>query len=196
MTTDATQQEEDVLTSLKVNPPMSTAAFVYAPPKTAKLLSLQPARPPLLAAGTAAPNFSVNDKDGRPLKLSDFRGKAVVLDFWATWCGPCRESLPHTNDLAKKYGEVVALAVNVFDGNKAFQAWLPKNQPQFDTLVFAIDPSSGGQDMLAKAYQVSAIPTLYVIDKGGKIVAGFVGYNDSSPDLENAIKAATAPSHQ
>ncbi len=115
VTADASQYAEVILTNIKVNQPIPTAAFAYAPPKTAKLLSIQPAHPPLLAAGTAAPDFTVNDKEGRPLKISDFRGKAIVLDFWATWCGPCRESMPHTNALAKKYEDVVVLAVNVYD---------------------------------------------------------------------------------
>lgn len=153
-------------------------------------------RPPLLTAGTPAPDFTVQNKAGAPVKLSDYRGKVVVLDFWSTWCGPCQQSLPHTNSVAKKFAGkgVVVLAVNVWDTKEAFDGWLPQH-PEYSALKFALDPAGRGPDSIAtKLYHVSGIPTQYVIDKNGRIVKSFVGYGGPTPELAAAItKASAAP---
>jgi thiol-disulfide isomerase/thioredoxin len=189
-----------VYTGQKKNPNLPLALGQAPKPKpggvvvdATKHTGAPPAPPSLLAAGTAAPDFTVEDATGKPLKLSDFRGKVVVLDFWATWCGPCIASLPHTNTVARKFKDkdVVVVALNVMDEKKAFAAWLPKNR-QYDALVFAIDPRGRGNNVAHTLYQVSGIPTQYVIDKDGRIVKGFVGYGGPTDDLENAIAAAQA----
>ncbi len=149
-----------------------------------------PQHPPLLTAGTTAPNFTAYDKDGNVVKLSDFKGKIVVLDFWATWCGPCMRSLPHTAELARKMADkgVVVFAVNVWDTRAAFNKWVPEHA-DFAPIQFAIDTIPlKGQDVARKFYNVWGIPTQYVIDRDGKIVAGFVVASPS--DLEKAITKA------
>jgi len=149
----------------------------------------------LLTAGTLAPDFSVVDKNGKASKLSDYRGKIVVLDFWATWCPPCMASLPHTNEVAKKMADkgVVTLAVNVWDKKDAFDAWLPKNETKYDSITFVLDPSEGGQAIATPLYHVSGIPTQYTIDRDGKIRKSFVGFDGPTDDLENTIAAADKP---
>lgn len=79
---------------------------------------------PLLKPGVTAPDFTVSDRNGNPVKLSDFAGHVVVIDFWATWCEPCQESLPTTNSTAEKYRSrnVVFLGVNVWDTKDSFKA--------------------------------------------------------------------------
>lgn len=151
-----------------------------------------PPAPPLLAVGTAAPDFAVQDKTGKTVHLSDYKGKVVVLDFWSTWCGPCQASLPHTNSVARKFAgqNVVVLAVNVWDTQAAFDAWLPKH-PEYNAIQFTIDPTKAqGQDVASRLYHVSGIPTQYVISPDGKVSKSFVGFGGPTNDLAQAITAA------
>lgn len=178
--------EEIVFTNWKLDAPVDESKFAYTPPAGATLY----VAPVLLANGTAAPDFTVQDKDGKPVKLSDYKGKTVVLDFWATWCGPCQSSLPHTTEMAKKYAtkNVVVLAVNVWDSKSAFDGWLPKH-PEYSALHFALDPNPDQSKSVASAlYGVSGIPTQYVIGPDGKIKKSIVGYDEGNPELEEALK--------
>jgi len=80
--------------------------------------------------GSAAPDFASLDRAGAEVRLADHRGKVVVLDFWATWCGPCKAALPHVQDLATKYRDqgVVVIASCTSDARGAFDKWLQQNQ--------------------------------------------------------------------
>ena len=154
------------------------------------VFTARPAPPALLANGTLAPDFAVQDRDGKPVHLADYKGKVVVLDFWATWCGPCQASLPHTQSVAAQFAPqgVVVLAVNVWDKHDAFEQWLPQHAA-FHDIAFAFDPSPDAKQV-TDAYHVSGIPTQYVVGKDGKITQSFVGYDGPSENLANAITSA------
>ncbi len=159
-----------------------------------------PASPPpaTLAAGAVAPDFSMQTVDGKQLKLSDFKGKIVILDFWATWCGPCISSFPHTQKIAEKYKDqdVVILASGTSDKTAKFNEWIPKNQPKYPDMVFAYDTNERDSATFderasSKLYHVVGIPTQFVIGRDGKIVATIVG-NGGEKDARSEAALARA----
>jgi thiol-disulfide isomerase/thioredoxin len=148
-------------------------------------------RPELIANGSVAPDFVSKDLAGKEVKLSDYKGKIVVLDFWATWCGPCVQSLPHTQEVARKVKDqgVVVLAVCTSDARDKFEAFVKANQSTYSDIVFTCDPNVRDSATYAerastKHYRVSGIPTQFVVGKDGKIVGALVGYSTGDKRLE------------
>jgi peroxiredoxin len=151
-------------------------------------------RIPTLAAGAGAPDFVMKDLAGKDVRLSDYKGKIVILDFWATWCGPCLASFPHTQEVAAKYKnqDVVVLASGTSDTIEAFKKWIPANQPKFPNLLFVFDPHERGSDSFdnrasSKLYHVVGIPTQFVIGRDGKIAATLVGYDKGDARSEAVL---------
>ncbi|HTQ11402.1 MAG TPA: TlpA disulfide reductase family protein [Fimbriimonadaceae bacterium] len=146
---------------------------------------------PLLKAGSQAPDFTAEKWGGGTLKLSDYRGKIVILDFWATWCGPCQKSMPHIERVSQevKDQQVAVIGVCVWDTNEAYEAWMPQNREKY-TFQFAFDPA--GKDapssIAMKLFHVTGIPTTYIIDKDGNVADAIVGYDDGDTRVEKALK--------
>ncbi len=128
------------------------------------------------AVGTVGAAYALPDLEGNIVKNTDFLGKVVILDFWATWCGPCRMEIPHFIELQKKYKdqglEIVGLSLDD-GGAKDVKPFADEHGINYTMLI------ANGET--AKAYGgISGIPTTFVVDKSGKIVNRFLGYTDPS----------------
>ncbi len=115
-----------------------------------------------------APDFSVLDSSGESVNLSDFVGKPVVLNFWASWCPPCKNEMPHFNEAFNEYkDDVVFLMVNLTDGSRETKStaekYLKSNGYEF-TVFFDTEQSA------AYAFSVSSIPATYFINREGQVV--------------------------
>lgn len=133
--------------------------------------------------GGQAPDFSLNDLDGVEVSLSNLRGKIVLLEFWATWCPPCRESIPAMNELYKKYNDkgLVLLGISVDKGQNIaedIRAFIREYSIKYP---IAIDSKN-----VNTLYGVYSIPTLILIDKAGKVALKNIGF---SPEMEKRLSS-------
>jgi thiol-disulfide isomerase/thioredoxin len=172
-------------------------AFAEVPGAAAAVAAAAPNQN-TIAAGEIAPDFAMRTKDGHELKLSDFKGKVVILDFWATWCGPCLASFPHTQKIAAKYKDqgVVVLASGTSDTNAGFIKWISSNAPKFPNLIWAFDPNERGSTTFedrasSRQYRVMGLPTQFVIGRDGKVVATILG-NGGEGDARTEAALAEA----
>lgn len=134
--------------------------------------------------GKAAPDFTFNTVDGKEVKLSSEKGNVVLVDYWATWCGPCVKGLPHINELANNKDLAAkglkVWAVNSKEGEDKVKPFLEKHN-----LNMTIPMDTEGE--FGKSYLVRGIPTTIVVGRDGNIAKVFVGFG---PGQEEAIKAA------
>lgn len=143
--------------------------------------------------GKDAPDFVLQDLQGKQVKLSDFRGKAVLLNFWATWCGPCKVEMPWFVELQKQYGpqglEIVGVALDD-SGKDTIQKFAKDMGVNYTILQ--------GQDAVGDAYGAIGLPTSYFIDRTGKIIdsaSGLVSRSEIEDNVKKSLgegKAETA----
>lgn len=135
--------------------------------------------------GQMAPDFDLPGASGS-VKLSSYKGKTVYLDFWASWCGPCKQSFPWMNEMQSRYGSkgFQIVGVNVDQKLDDAKEFLKENKASFDV---AFD-SSG---KIPKTFAIKGMPTSLLIGPDGKVIAVHSGFKpEQKPELEKQIKQA------
>jgi cytochrome c biogenesis protein CcmG, thiol:disulfide interchange protein DsbE len=143
---------------------------------------------PLIAnavdAGKAAPDFQLPGLKQDSVKLSNYKGKVVYLDFWASWCGPCKKTFPWLNELQKKYAKdgFEVVGVNVDAKRADADSFLVTTPAEFTVLL---DP----EGKVANTYELQGMPSSYIIDRTGKVFLAHRGFKDGeAAELEGKIK--------
>lgn len=138
--------------------------------------------------GSVAPDFQLKSLDGTEVRLSDFRGKAVLLNFWATWCAPCKIEMPWFVDLQKQYAaqglQVIGVAMDD-SGEDTIAKFAKQMAVNYPVLI--------GKEAVGDAYGgVEFLPTTFIIDRQGKVVDRMFGLVSRS-EFEDNVKKALGP---
>lgn len=128
------------------------------------------------AIGKVVANFTLNDPEGKPVSLGDLKGKYVIIDFWASWCGPCKQSFPHLKEIYERYKgknfEILSISID-----KDKDSWIKELRQQKLPWVQVLDTKNIGKTN----FVVDGVPTTYLINPDGKILINELGFNDDSP---------------
>lgn len=151
----------------------SIIAFLFVCLTLAGMAPMQMAMAALPTVGARAPDFSLRGSTGRNMRLSELRGEVVLINFWATWCGPCRQEMPQLNQLYAQYRAAgfTLLGVNIDDKRDNAEAMLKKLGVRFPTLF-------DSDKRVARLYDVDTMPATLLIDRDGRIRYVHRGYRD------------------
>ena len=155
-------------TTITVTPPATTVT-VTPPPEGSKV-------------GNLAPDFQLQDLDGETVSLSGLRGSPVMLNFWASWCGPCRAEMPYIQQIYDEWQDkgLVLLTINLRESASTARQFMQSNNLSFPVLL-----DTNGN--VAQKYNVSGIPATFFIDKDGIIQARKVGSLSSKQQIEDYL---------
>jgi peroxiredoxin len=171
---------------IQINPKLPTSAFTWTRPQNASTIEWGPQAKPDIKVGAEPFEFEAKDLNGKTLRLSDYKGKVVLLDFWATWCDPCLRELPHVRAAYEKYKsrgfEVIGISADTKVGDlTTFTRThrMPWRQ---------IFDGKGTKSPIARTYGINGIPFTVLIGRDGKIVA----VDPRTLLLEPAVRQALA----
>lgn len=154
-----------VADAVTVGEPVSQALFEFTPPKDAKEvddLFRPPGEKKSDLVGQEAPDFSLSDLTGHEVHLSKLRGKTVLLDFWTTWCAPCRAEMPDLEKIHQQSKDTVVLGINIGEDVDTVGKFVSENHISFPIIL-------GENERIVQDYHVHAYPTVVVVDQEGKV---------------------------
>lgn len=172
---------------------VATGLFLIAAAALALAPALQAQQ--WLERGAVAPDFTAIGPDGQPVHLSAYRGKIVVLDFWATWCGPCQAAMPHNQEISRDYAKdgVVVLGICTDDTRANYDQWVKAHAAEW-TFPTAFDPSvlDWQHSFPTVQYGATGFPTVYVIGRDGQVIDRTTGASKDWVLRRLAIAGVTA----
>lgn len=137
---------------------------------------------PIAAVSEAAPDFQLQNLDGQPISLSDFKGKPVLINFWATWCGPCVSEMPYIQEIHEEWPDkgLVVLAINIGDSSSEVEQFLQNHNLSLPVLLDT-------KKVVAQRYSIRAIPTTFFLDKDGMIQVKVIGAFPNKAAIESRL---------
>jgi thiol-disulfide isomerase/thioredoxin len=185
LTAPAQMNQAVTIISQKLDTPVPDSSFTFTPPEESKLVTefKGPVKANADLTGQAAADFKLNSVTGKEFSLQDLKGKFVLLDFWATWCAPCRRDLPAVEKLHQEFHRkgLVVLGVNGGEDSETVNEFLLSSKLSYPILL---TPDGG----VMQSYRVSAFPTVVLIDADGKIVFYHVGAGGDKALRESLAK--------
>jgi peroxiredoxin len=136
--------------------------------------------------GKKAPDFVLKDMNERPVSLSSLKGSVVLINFWATWCPPCRGEMPSLNKLYKEYGNkgLVVVAVSTDRSASSVRDFLGKHPVDFSVLM-------DSDSKVSRQFKVFSLPTTFLLDKNGTVLQRYLGEEEWDSDaIRSQIKTA------
>ena len=179
--------ETEITTTFRkadIDPSIPEGTFAFVPPEDAKeVATFRTSRPTAIEVGSEAADFRLKDLEGRETQLKSLRGNVVLLNFWATWCGPCRLEMPVIENLHQQFHKKGLRVFGVNDEEiDTIREYVAEHEYSFPTLV---DTDQQAMNL----YRIRGIPTMVVIDREGKIVQYRLGLSRES-DLRSWLKKA------
>ena len=163
------------------------ASEIVLPSTTHTANEIEAAETEVSSESKYAQDFTLTTLQGEQVSLSDYKGKIVILNFWTSWCGPCKEEMPHMQSFSEKHPDIQMLAVNLTSMDLGLDAVKQFVEDYELTFPILLDEA----DIVGKAYNILTIPTSYIIDPEGRVFKEVIGPMDETmmEELISALKS-------